>query len=83
MLFTSFAQKYPMKDINKTKSKTMIDTKPKIKRNKIYNFRVSDEELKIIRELAREYNLPGMFRLWIKEIYNELHRDPDDTTYGL
>ncbi len=61
----------------------MVDTQPKIKRNKIYNFRVSDEELQIIRELAREYNLPGMFRSWIKEIHDELHRDPDDSTYGL
>ena len=55
--------------------------KTKIRRNKIYNFRVSNEELQNIRELAREYDLPNMFREWIQELHNKHQQDPDEQIY--
>ena len=57
--------------------------KPKIKRDKIYNFRVSEDELRIIRELAREGDLPGEFRDWINKLYKEHTKDPDEQVYKL
>jgi len=55
----------------------------KEKRIKVYNFRVSESELKMIREVAREIDLPYAFRSWIKELYDELYPDPDDTAYKI
>jgi len=56
---------------------------PKKILTKTYSFRVSEEELKIIRKLSSEINLPAMLREYIKNVHENLNKDPDDTAYKL
>lgn len=56
---------------------------PKAILTKTYSFRVSEDELKMIRELASEINLPAMLREHIREIHDNIHKDPDDSAYSL
>ena len=50
---------------------------------KNYSFRVSEEELKMLRELAREMNISAMLRAYIKECHKKYLKDPDDQVYKL
>jgi hypothetical protein len=56
---------------------------PKKFYTKTYSFRVSEEELKMIRRLSSEMNLPAMLREYIRNIHEGINRDPDDTAYKL
>jgi hypothetical protein len=55
----------------------------KRKLTKTYSFRVTENELKIIRELAREMDISAMLRAYIKECHKKYLKDPDDQVYKL
>ena len=55
----------------------------KRKLKKTYSFRVSEEDLKMVRELAREMDIPSMLREYIKECHKKYLKDPDEQVYKL
>jgi len=55
----------------------------KRKLTKTYSFRVSDSELKMARELAREMDFSAMLREYIKECHKKYLKDPDEQVYKL
>jgi len=56
---------------------------PKKKLTKTYSFRVSEEDLKMVRELAREMDIPSMLREYIKDCHKKYLKDPDEQVYKL
>ncbi len=49
------------------------------KKSKTYGIRVTEDELKIIKELkSKGYDVPGEFRDLIRKEFNKLGRDHDD-----
>ena len=55
----------------------------KRKLKKTYSFRVSEEDLKMVRELAREMDIPSMLREYIKDCHKKYLKDPDEQVYKL
>jgi len=56
---------------------------PKKIYTKTYSFRVSEDQLKTIRRLSAEMNLPAMLREYIKNLDESINKDPDDSVYKL
>ena len=56
---------------------------PKKLYTKTYSFRVSEDQLKTIRSLSSEMNLPAMLREYIKNLDEKINKDLDDTAYKL